>query len=265
MLHTELRDRILGGNEGRLFAETLLSMLDIEIGMGEVNPDWNPVFRNLTHEQRIWLVNFMMRAALLVDVPIPEFTAEGEATLAAVYEHIYNNIIIELDEAREASERGDSIEDWLFWRKMLLAAAKDKHLAEMFGEFVESEAVTDAIHANNEDQRCDGISIWPKETCDDLEEWESIIDLLEHAVLFDSDWLLSETMLDLPGGAAGTVAKDLGIPAGYFSHIHPDPLPEQAKEAYVDMILFLRQYLGYPIISREEVLYHGPANGASSE
>lgn len=49
MLRTEIGERVLAGEEAKLFAETLLGMLDLEIGMGECNPAWNPVFCGLTH------------------------------------------------------------------------------------------------------------------------------------------------------------------------------------------------------------------------
>lgn len=258
MLRTPIGNRILAGHEGRLFAESLLSMLDLEICQGETNPDWNHVFRRLTHDQQVWMLNVVMRAALLKSVRIPTFTAEGEAALAAVYEHMYNNIVIELDLEREAVEQGEVIEDRAFWRKAVVAAAKEKHLSEIFEGFVEPEAITPAIRENNEDDRYDPIPIWPTDTCDDPEQWETILGLLEETVFFDRDWLLDNTFLDLPHNAASKLERRMTIPAGYFGNVHPDPLPAETRKTFVKTILFLRKYLGYDVVPPDEIQYYGP-------
>ena len=265
MLRTPLGDRVLVAQEGELFAEAVVSMLDFEIGMGEANPGWDPVFLKLTHEQKVFLLNCMTRAALSPTAPIPQFTAETDAALSAVYDQAHINIEIELDNAREALANGSLEDGHLAWRRMVLDAAKGSHLAEMFGGFVEPDAVTDEIRANNADDRYDRIPIWPKDTCDDLTEWDSIIDLLRAAVLFDSDWRLEDTMLDLPRSAASKTSKQLTIPADYFGQISPDPVPEQARSIFEEMTLFLWQYLGTDNLSRKDIRYNGPAKDGDSE
>ena len=202
MLRTELGTRVLTGKEGRLFAESLLSMLQQEISMGESNPDWNPTFVGLTHEQQLWLLNAMMRAALLEDVDVPQFTAEGEAALAAVYETIRDRIIVEIDLANEALRACEPVEDWMLsWRRLLLAAAREPHLTRIFGHFVEPGEVTDAIRRNNADENSDPVPIWPEETCVDLSEWEFILDLLRGAVFFDSHEIAKEVFISRRIGA----------------------------------------------------------------
>ena len=265
MLRTPLGDRVLVAQEGKLFAEAVVSMLDFEIGMGNAHPEWDPIFLKLTHEQQVWLLDRMTRAALSKTDPIPEFTAEAEAALSAVYDQVHINIEIELDDAREALAKGSLQDEHLSWRRMVLGAARDSHLAKMFGDFIEPDSVTDEIRANNADDRYDRIPIWPKDTCADLTEWDSIIDLLRAAVLFDSDWLLEDTMLDLPRSVASKTSKQLTIPADYFGQISPDPAPEQARSIFEEMTLFLWQYLGTDNLSRKDIRYNGPSKDGDSE
>jgi hypothetical protein len=165
------------------------------------------------------------------------------------------NIEVEIDLEEEASQAGAPKEDYLFWRRLLLAAAKEKHLAEVFGEFVEPEDVTDDIRAINSGHEYDKVSIWPEDTCDDFDEWGSLIDLLRGTVFFDSDWLLNDMIPDLPPDKAEGIERNMSIPEGYFGSVHPDPSPSEARDIFESMYLFLMRYLGYPATPKDQVPY----------
>jgi len=150
MWRTQYGNRILEPKEAALFAESLLSLLDeFFIDQYEEYPLGIRAFDNLTCGQKISTLSTIANGLLRDDVPIVPLTAVLEAAIAAVYEHLKNLIIIEIDEPDLGTNR----------REMVVAARKE----------AEGEEI-------------------PAPNCEDIEEWDIELQYLSEAILWDADY-----------------------------------------------------------------------------
>lgn len=248
MFDTTIGKRVLKGAEAHAFAEGMFHLLNLPITIKDECADTNPVFQRMTREQKIHTLNAAMQALLMTDIDPPRRSAEYDSAIDAVFRTILNNIEIEIDTVRTE----EKVEDWMFnWRETVLAAAKEPHLREGIfgGKYDPGEAELDEAALSA------GLSYWPDRECADKSEWDALVDGLEEAVLEDRDWLMYENFIGLPADETRAKERQFNIEPGYFSWIADDPLPEEAKNTFIDMVLFLRDFLGYIKIGREEIIY----------
>jgi hypothetical protein len=128
-----------------------------------------------------------------------------------VYVEIRDQVAIEIDLfPNQASTVGE-----LTWRGRVLAAHKavfrSPHSEEDgfdfdFGPFPDDIAI-------------------PEETCPEINEWETLIDSLSDAVLWDRDFEMAESFLDVDPGVSQQRRRLLGIDEDYFTTVAPDPRP----------------------------------------
>ena len=90
--------RILEGAEAIVFAETLSSLLDEAI-LGQLDDYQLGVdcFDNLTFGQRISVLAIISNGLFRKDVPVVDLTAVVEGAIAAVFKHLKNSIVFEID------------------------------------------------------------------------------------------------------------------------------------------------------------------------
>ena len=67
----------------------------------------------------------------------------------------------------------------------------------------------------------------PELECDDIRQWESLIDSLAEAILWDRDFEMADSFLDVDPGVSRQRRRLLGIEDDYFASVAPDPRPDE--------------------------------------
>lgn len=156
------------------------------------------VYDRLTACQRIGMLHDVANY-LLTDTrsPLP-LSAMAEATVAAIFVEIHDQTAIEIDLFGESPDA----EADCTWRSMLLAA-----------------------YQNSPKVALDDL---PSVTATDLDRWDDLIDILAGAILWDRDFELADSFLDIDPGVSHKRRKMMGIHEDYFTSVAPDPRPEEA-------------------------------------
>jgi hypothetical protein len=103
MWHTPEGDRVLTGNEAKLFLASLRFMADI-LEDDDHEDAWSfrvEVFDRLTLGQKLTMLRDVARALLDPTESMPELSAVNEGTVAAVYQNLLDNTLMEVDEDEE--------------------------------------------------------------------------------------------------------------------------------------------------------------------
>ena len=222
MWHTSRGDRTLRGAEAALIATAIDTMIDALVthiddafedtfaadcqsGIG--------VYDALSACQRVGLLHDVARHLLTeTDSALP-LSAAAEATVAAIFVEVRDQVAIEIDLFPErGSEPGT-----LTWRGRVLAA----HRLVFTESFVEQDDSEFGLAAMRREFAI------PTETSTDLTEWELLIDALTNAVLWDRDFEMADGFLDADPGASRQRRRLLGIDEDYFTRIAPDPRPKE--------------------------------------
>ena len=191
MWRTELGERILEGAEAMVFAETLSRLLDEAI-LGQLD-DYElgvACFDGLTVGQRIYALATIGNGLLREDVPPVDLTAVVEGAIAAVFQHLKNQIIFEID----MPECGTS------WREMVIAARNE----------AEGENI-------------------PVPNCTDVEEWDFQVEQLADRILWDADYEDGHLYLDQPPEKSEWLKYMTRIQEDYFVAIADDLADEEAQ------------------------------------
>jgi hypothetical protein len=199
MWHTPLGDRVLEGAEARLVAHGISLLAEgIEMTLkGQIKEDEDifhcgpDAYTSLTVEQRAAALHDVAHALLDRAVAMPEATAALEATVAAIYAAIGQEIQAWLD-AHDAS---------LHEAAKLVARAMRQHRSEV-------DEVIDA-------------------KCDDWEEWDAALDQLTDLILWDRDFDDEEILADLPPAHSAQVREEMRMPAAYGAPMR-DPSTSEA-------------------------------------
>ena len=184
MWDTSCGKRTLKDIEATLFAETLWDLID-ETNLNDED-DYIlgvHVFDKLTYGQKISVLSIVGNGLLRKDVPCVPLTAVLEGAIAAVFEHLKNCIIFEIDVPDVSSN----------WRKTVVAARK-----EAGGEQT------------------------PLSNCEDLEEWGIEVDSLAEAILWDADYDDENLFIDDAPEKAKMLMTLAGISNNYFVAIADD-------------------------------------------
>ena len=117
-------ERVLRGAEWELFREGLDATWDmVEQSMDD--PDffnWGvEAFDRLQPNQRLALLALVGKALKAEGEPRPKLTAHTEATVAAIFRHIADRVVFEIEMAAEP----EPAEDAMFWRRLVLEAYRE--------------------------------------------------------------------------------------------------------------------------------------------
>ena len=179
------------GAEALLFAEALLSLLDeahtdqlydYQLGLS--------CFDNLTYGQKVYVLATVGNGLLRQDVAAVPLTAVLEGAIAAVFQHLMNCVMFEIDEP----DVGNA------WRKMIVAALKEREAEEM-----------------------------PELTREDQDEWDIEIQELSDSILWDADYECDDLFLDRPPEEARELRREMRIPEDYFAAVADDLTEEQTE------------------------------------
>jgi hypothetical protein len=201
MWHTQAGDRVLAGAEARLFKASLRFMVDI-LEDDDQEDSWAfriEMFDRLTVGQKLTMLCDVARALLDPAVPMPELTAVNEATVAAVYQNLLDNILMEVDDDGEI--QGDPSIRY-YWRRLIMAAVKEAERAEN-------------LPIDPEQQ--------PTPESNDMDDWDPLVEDLENRILWDGDWELESNIADSSPEDAQRSKDFLGITDEYYLDVAPDP------------------------------------------
>jgi hypothetical protein len=212
MWHTSRGDRTLNGDEADLVSRAIEVM--VAALLMHVDDDFEDaamdcvsgiaVYDGCTPAQRIGLLHDVAKYLLTeTNDPLP-LSALTDATVAAIFIEIRDQIAIEIGLGEELAE-----EDQPTWRKMVLAA----HRA-VFPSRADQEDI-----AGN-----DGIVASSR----DLRNWEVMVEDLADSILWDRDFEMAEVFLDIDPGVSRHRRRLLGIDDNYFTMVAPDPRPHEA-------------------------------------
>lgn len=219
MWHTSRGDRTLRGREARLVAQAVDTMVDallmhvddeLHSDGARVCQSGIAVFDALTPSQRIGLLYDVTRHLLTDTDSTLALSATTEAAVAAIFIEVRDQVAIEIDlfpdglPEQTAWEQADPS-----WRLLVLEACQD-----VFG----------CKGADTEDSEFD----LPDGNCKDMSQWEDLVDWLAEAVLWDRDFEMADTFLDVDPGISRQRRRLLGIEDDYFTQVAPDPRPEEA-------------------------------------
>lgn len=197
MWQTQHGERTLKGAEAAIFAEALFSLLNEAI-TGEL--DYYDLgvecFDNLTFGQKISVLSTVGKGLLCKDIPLVRINAVLEGTIAAVFEHLKNEITFEID----------TLESWSHWRCLVIAARNE-------------------IGAKN----------IPEVYCTDLDKWEAEVEELADAILRNKDFGEAHLYIDFPPEKSKQLKDRAGIPDDYFLAIADDLKDEQAQEKIIEL------------------------------
>lgn len=192
MWRTGCGERTLEDAEAVVFAEALMSLLD-ETVQDQLDDDYQlgiACFDNLTYGQKISMLATIGSGLLSKDVAPIELTAVVEGAIAAVFEHLRNEIAFEIDTPEMGAQ----------WRELVVAARQEAEGAEI-----------------------------PKPQCNDMEEWEIEVEELSGCILWDADYDDDQLYIDHPPEKSKWLKDMSGVSDNYFLAIADDLNEEQAK------------------------------------
>jgi hypothetical protein len=214
MWHTSRGDRTLRGEEALIvqgaidiMIDALLVHIDDEYGDAAAECESGIAFFDaFSASQRIGLLHDVATYLLTNTETTLPLSAPLEATVAAVFVEVRDQVAIEVE-----FYSGRPIEEVRpTWRQAVLAAYRavvlfpdaDDGVAEFIGEDL------------------------PGESCEEIRDWEYLVDGLADAILWDRDFEMADGFLDVDPGISNHRRRLLGISEDYFTSIAPDPRPD---------------------------------------
>lgn len=191
MWWTQNGNRVLEPKEAVLFTESLLDLLeDFNLSDDDDYLLGISAFDNLTYGQKISVLSTVANGLLRTEVPMVSLTAALEAAIAAVFEHLKNLIIIEMDDEQPQT----------YWRQIVIAARKEAQGEEI-----------------------------PAPDCDNYCEWDLQLECISEGILWDVDYEIEHLFADRSPAEASALKQMAGINEGYFLYIPEDPKDNEIK------------------------------------
>lgn len=213
MWHTSRGDRVIVGEESALICRAIDEMVSalvmrVHDDFEEVAGDCSSgitIYDSCTLTQRIGLLHQVAVALLTADQEPPRLNALTDATVAAIFVEVRDQVAIEI---RLGNQEDDS--DPYAWRKMVQAA----HL-NYFN-----------LRSDFDDADLDETDLIPSPDCGELSVWEGLVNDLSELILWDRDFEMADSFLDLDPGVSQHRRRLLGIDDHYFCTVPSDPNPD---------------------------------------
>ncbi|MCG8648924.1 MAG: hypothetical protein MI861_03780 [Pirellulales bacterium] len=220
MWHTSRGDRTLRGAEAALVGKAIDTMIDalllhVDDAFEETSAadcqSGIAVYDSMSACQRVGLLYNVAKHLLTATESALPLSAAAEATVAAIFVEIRDQVAIEIDLFPDrVSDR-----ETMTWRRHVL----DAHEAVFRTPHQQEDGFVFDFGPFPED-----IEI-PAETCHEIHSWETLIEDLSDAVLWDRDFEMAEGFLDADPGVSQQRRRLLGIDEDYFTQVAPDPRP----------------------------------------
>lgn len=230
MWNTAMGTRTLLGAERRLVVSAGWGLADAISASAMLNDNVRfgiVLFDRLTWQQQMMMLEKVLTPLVEPSIPAPQSTALLDATVAAIYAHLYTSVEIELDD--EKMEVDNS-----FYGASNFDVRRE--IIDALQEPIDSD---EPIEETPEDG-------WPSVMCDDIDEWGLAIESLRERMLADEDWQMDAITMDLAPQTSKSLKKDLGIQRDYFIDIPPDGDDEDAEAARWRIVSLGRRILDEP-------------------
>ncbi|SIN69369.1 hypothetical protein SAMN05444166_0170 [Singulisphaera sp. GP187] len=169
------------------------------------------VFDRLQPNQQLAMLVLVGQALRDKDLPAPDLTATTEGTVAAVFEHLRNEVAMEIDlEDDIKRDQPESADEVTLLRRRILAACRE----------------------------CRGFggARPPAETSRKGETWESLLETLASRILWDDgDYDMAADFIDEEPEERRAKMALMGIAPDYFVDIAPDPTDEELETIRADL------------------------------
>jgi hypothetical protein len=261
MWHTSRGNRTLRGAEATLISAAIDVLMD-ELLMSfddrwEEDPSWECqsgvlLFDSLTAPQRIGLLRDVARHLLTETPETLRLTAESEATVAAIFTEIRDQVAIEIDLFPNAQwgpgrlplisfdEEVSEDASAQSWRQLVLAAADQVRAwesVEDWSDGVVEQPCLPAELGSWDDDRIPEVEFeddadelrweFPHASCPDIDQWEQLVDYLADFILWDRDYEMAGSFLDADPRVSEHRRRLMGIDDEYFTRVSPDPRPRE--------------------------------------
>ncbi len=236
MWHTSRGDRTLHGDEATLVREAIDTMIDgllvhlddeldqsdpLETETAVICESGVALYDACTPSQRIGLLHDVARHLLAETEEILPLSATLEATIAAIFVDIRDHVAIEINFPQ--NEDGVVAVERPGWRHLVASAYRSLvPTQELSGDEFTSGVMQTTFRPNEETPL-----VLPQEASCDIRHWDEIVDFLADAILWDRDFELSESFLDIDPGISSQRRRLMGIDDDYFTRVPPDPRPDQ--------------------------------------
>ncbi len=170
------------------------------------------LFDRLTWQQQMFLLDRVMTGLVDPTIPAPPTTALLDATVGAIYAQMVISIQLEIDfaEPDEDNPYGQAT-DFMSRQQVLDALTEPMDIDEPMEEPFEDYSLS--------------------VECDEIEEWEMVIESLRGRILADEDWQMEAIVIDLAPSTSQDLKQQMGIQDDYFIDIPPEVTDEEAEEA----------------------------------
>ena len=216
--HTPSGDRHLHGEEAELVRDSIATMVE-ELASCRDTEDrpWEygvTLFDELTWQQQLAVLEMLATNLLCKTDETPELSGINEAAVAAVYQNMVQQIELEIE------LHPVSPDDYRCrWRQATLDAFRERQNDDSDqGELLSVEEHSPELDIDSD--------------CMQVDAWRWLVDSLADRVLWDRDFEMVEEMIDAPPERAAAMKAALGITAGYYIAIAPDPTDHQVDALF---------------------------------
>ena len=212
--HTPSGDRYLVGEESEMVRDSLSTMVQELASCRETEEDpWEygvTLFDELTWQQQLAVLDLLATNLLQETPETLELSGVNEASVAAVYQNIVQQIELEIE-----LHTVSPVEFRTRWRQAALDAYRENE---------DDDIVRQEILSQDADQA----SVFDIDAnCMEVDRWCWLVELLADRVLWDRDFEMVNEMIDAPPERAAAMRAALGITPGYYTAIAPDPTDHQ--------------------------------------
>ena len=221
MWNTAYGERTLKSDERRMVAMeswALAASISDAAALGESSVGV-ALFDRLPWQQQMLLLERVLNALIDPTIPAPPTTALLEATVAAIYAQMVISVQMEIDLIEPDDEPSNAYDPYggYYIRQQILDALQnpmdiDEPEGDPFEEY--------------------SLSV----ECDDIEEWEMVIECLRGRILADEDWQMEAIVMDLAPSTGEDLKQLMGIKGDYFIDIPPDVTDEEAEAARLRIV-----------------------------
>lgn len=222
MWHTSRGDRTLRGQEAALVRAAIDTMIDALLD--HVDDEFEDpstvgcesgiaVYDAFSATQQIGLLHDVARHLLTETTSALPLSAAVEATVAAIFVEVRDQVAIEIDFCADSGPK----QDGATWREIVLTAYQSaSNLDEdLSGELIDAP-----------DLECETLKV-PSPNCNDIHAWEALVEYLADGILWDRDFEMADSFLDVDPGVSHHRRQLLGIDDDYFTRVAPDPRPDE--------------------------------------
>jgi hypothetical protein len=186
----------LKGKFKKLFLEGVYQTLELFFQEGECEEgfittngtDYHKPFENFTNKEKIYSIAFVTKALISDKVKSPKLVQWNESAVYAVFESIKGSVSFEVDEA-------DGLGKFAFrWRNLISKAQRECKMGLEEEDFIDVK-------------------------CDNIREWETVIDNLADEILHDRDFEedFESMIVDNPPELSDLLKYQGGIPTHYYT------------------------------------------------